>query len=354
VRGTVVSKVNFYRAGNLTEPPQGIAAATECDFVFYRRFAKWRLVIDYPDPAFAKGSVWSTIMPLDAGGFISVISFPPRPGVPENKGNAYVTVMTNQFFPFELGHIPHAAWLVFNLDDILEKAPRLGTLILDGMRPDFVCPPIWKFNPRVHDMRVNSHRIIRTNDAIIFWNTGRSVARDANGQVILENGQPKVKIRPPPLDEGFAEMEYRPSSDFLNQELGIPKSVVLTTWSSFRDEKEVRGIRMVPIIEQRIENKGVEFQTIPESLFLPEWTNSFAVVADFRREGSITGQALSYVTKATNFDSSERELSRRKQESDTQHAIAQPPKSIPKSLIILSLFIVTVIPLGVWWYSKRK
>ncbi len=196
--------------------------------------------------------------------------------------------------------------------------------------------------------------IIRTNDAILFWNTGRLAARDENGHVILENGRPKVNVRPPPVDKGFIDTEYRPSSAFLSLQLGIPKSVVLTTRLPMIDEKEVRGIRMVLSTEQRIENKDVKFQSIPESLFTPGWTNNFAVVADLRREGSITGQPLTYITKSNYFDSSERELNRRKQESDTKHAIAQPPRVIPKSLIILSLLIVTMIPLGVWWYSRGK
>jgi hypothetical protein len=344
VRGTVVSKIYFYDADkNLKQPPVGFPADTKCDFVFYRRFSKWRLNIEQPDPAFPEGSIWEAIMPFRQKGFVSVISYPPRPGVPANKGNASVTVITNEFYPPGDAYGKHAIWLVVNLDDILEKAARTG-----------VGPPIWQFNPLMHDMRVNSHMITRKDDAVMFWNTGKFAARDANGQIILENGQPKMNIRPPPLDKGFIETEYRPSGDFRSQQLGIPKSVVVTTFAPVRDEKEPGGFRRVPLREHRIENREVESQPIPESLFVPAWTNQLGMVTDPRAEGAIPAQPLTYITKSNYFDPSDRELNRRKQEVDTQKAIAQPPRRIPKSIIILSLLIATLTPLGLWRYARKK
>jgi hypothetical protein len=154
-------------------------------------------------------------------------------------------------------------------------------------------------------MRVKSHLVTRKENVIEFWDTGQFAARDEKRRVILENGHPKMNIRPPPLDKGFVETEYRPSADLLSQELGIPNSVVLTTFWPVRHEKEPSGIRIVTLKEFRIENRKVEFQPIPESRFVPTWTNNLAVVADFRREGSITGQPMSYLTKSNYFDPNE-------------------------------------------------
>jgi hypothetical protein len=306
VRGTITSRMNFYdAAGNSTQPPKeflarGLRTAHECDFAFYRKNAKWRLDIEHPDPNFDEGTVWRTLLPSDGGGFLSIISYPPRPGVPENKGNAHVTVLTNQYLPREDRYGAHAAWLIFNLNEIVAiESPN-------------ACPPIWSFNPREHDMRVNSHMIIRTNEATIFWNTGRFAARDEHGNVILENGQPSVKSHPPPYNQGWVEAEYRPTPDFLSVQLRIPKGGVFTTWAPTRDEKEPRGMRMHMLTEERIENKEVSSRSLSESLFEPTWTNKFAVVADFRREGTVSNQPLVYITKSNSFDASERELNRRK------------------------------------------
>lgn len=209
VRGTVASKVNFYdRSGKLTEPPGGVKAFQKSDFVFRRKYEKWRLDIKYPDPSFEDGSVWRTIIPLPEGGFFSLISFPPRPGVQDSEGNGHVTVITNQYFPSGDTYGAHAAWLAFNLNEVVGKVADM---------PE--CPPVWRFNPRIDDMRVNSHKVIRTNEGFLFWNKGRSSARDNGGNIMIENGRPKLNTFKPPLDQGFVDAEFRFSPDVLSSKL---------------------------------------------------------------------------------------------------------------------------------------
>lgn len=265
VRGTVTSKSHFYDLdGKLTQPDPDIVATSACDFVFYRSGGNWRLDIVHPDHAFPE-PVWRTITPAPDGGFVSVISYPPRPGSPGNKGNAYVVVMTNLFLLADDAYGAHASWLIFNLDELVGKY-----VTSNG------CPPFWKFDPAVNHISENTRYVLRTNGTFVFLNLGRHVLLDADQKIVFKNGQPETISHSAPFDRGFLEAEYRPSSSYLDKERGIPNSGVLTYWTAMRDNQNSSGVRPVLLTELRWENKSIDLQPVELSTFAPSWTNEIA------------------------------------------------------------------------------
>jgi hypothetical protein len=323
------------------ERAPGVPPTITCDFIWYRSNEKWRLDIRQPDSAFPTG-VWKTIMPFSESNIISVIRYPPRPDNPKSLGNTFVTVMTNKFLPAQHIYGAHAVWLTFNFDQVMTMFGPKG------------CPPFWDYDPAVHTLPVESHRIIPTNGSVLFYNLGYYFARDSRQNVLLEAGRPKLVPLSSPLDKGFIEAEYQRSVDLLDQGRQIPKRAELKYWTPLRDETKPNAVRMVMLSKLIVESRSLDSEPIPESTFSPQWTNAHAVVVDFR-DKAVGGQALNYVTKDKQLNASEDELRKRKQFSDQMWASAppgHPPKRLP---VIFLLLTVCALPLGLlWWFSHKK
>lgn len=344
VRGTVTSKSYFYdRDGNLTQPDPDIVASSACDFVFFRSDEKWRLDIVHPDRAFPE-PVWRTITPAPEGGFVSVISYPPRPGNPGSKGNAYVVVLTNVFMPADDAYGAHASWLIFNLDDLIKKY-----VTSNG------CPPFWKFDPAINNIRENTRNVLYTNGIFAFLNLGRHVALDAEQKVIFKNGQPETIRHAAPFDQGFLEAEYRPSSEYLNKERKVPNSGVLTYWTAMRDDQNSSRMRPVLLAELQWENKSIDLQPVALSTFTPSWTNEVASVVDMRTE-TTSKNPLTYISKAKQLDLSAEELLKQKRKSEAMQSAAQTAEPTRLNRAVSWIFpIFSLLSLAlIFWYHKRS
>jgi hypothetical protein len=290
LKGTVTSVAHdIDGTPRISERASGVPAIITCDFVWYRKAKNWRLDIRQPDDAFPTG-VWKSIMPFAESNLISVIRYPPRPGNSNSQGNAFVTVMTNNFLPAQHIYGAHAIWLTFNLEHILTM-----------FGPEKNCPPFWDYDPTIHALPVRSHTIIPTNGSVVFYNPGHYFARDGKQNVIFSEGQPKFLSYPFPLNKGFVEAEFQPSADFLDEDRRIPKRAELKYWTPLRDEANPNGVRLVMLSKLIVESRLLDSQPVPQSIFAPAWTNKVAVVVDFR-EKTAGNHALIHITKDNQTD----------------------------------------------------
>lgn len=336
VKGKIAS-TQYDEHGNLVEEElvPGVVTPMYCDFVWYRDGEKWRLDLREINPKFSEG-VWRTILPLSTNELISIHSYPPRPGVSDAKGNAFVKVMTNFFLPAQHSYGAHAVWLAFNLEQVLN---RVG--------PEGVCPPFFLYDPRIHNLQFPSHRIIITNNAVVFWNPGKYF-----DSLVLENGSPVLRLHNPPIDKGFKEVELKFSSE--KMDFGVPKLAELIYWIPYKDDSNETGYRLVMLSKLSVIPEVVEAVKVPASTFTANWTNAHAVVVDTRASIS-SNSPLSYVTKKKMLDGSEKELKKTIAAQRRFQALADKRPSSKGAMLLGGFVIVgTILPLVGWFFWKRR
>lgn len=320
-----------------TEIASGIPPHLTCDFIWYRKAEKWRLEINQPDPAFPAG-VWKTIMPFGDSNLVSIIQYPPRPNDSKSKGNAFVTVMTNKFLPAQHIYGAHAIWLTLNLNEALGMFGESGE-----------CPPFWDYDPAIHSLPVKSHQIVRTNGMILFRNPGHYFARDRGMNLKYVDGKPEMLPLPAPLQLGYNEAEFEMSGEFFDEQLGLAKSAELKYWTPLKDETMPNGVRMAMLSKLVVEIKSVDLVPIPDAIFSPVWTNSFAAIIDNRERMADRAQPLNYVTKDKQLNPSTADLHKRREFSEKLAKSATTSPASPKRLFVIILLIcTTIIPAAVW------
>lgn len=341
ISGTVEAHQYIYDSqGHLTQPPSEVKGKSLTPFTFYRKDDKWRLDIDHPDDAFQRGAVHRTILPQNGAGFVSVISYPPRPDTPRNQGNAFVNIITNEFFPSDDSYGAHAAWLVFNLKGLTSEYGISNA-----------CPHFWKFDPTLDDVRLNCYEIRKVDGGYEFWNMGKFPVSDSNRNLA---NPPELLKYPPPLDHGFAEAEYQFAPEFLDQEKTIPKSSVLTYWFYLRKAPGSASFDRLKEVEYRFEVHSCQTNHLDEALFAPNWTNRLAVVVD-SRASSDANLPVTYITRSNVLDSSVGELQRQKAINDRMLRESKSSKvKTSKPILLLLVITVGIAPIGLWLYSARS
>lgn len=286
-------------------------------------------------------------MPFGENGLISIASFPTYPDNPKAGGNANVRVLTNQYVVAENRFGSHVLWLGFpnkNVEDWL----------IAGR-----CRPFWKSDSRINQLALDFYGVVRTNGAIIFWNPGRYFDFDDQGKLIYEDGKPKQFTYPVPADKGFLEAQLEFSKDFADEGHSIPKRMEFTWFVPYKQGEN--GMRLAAFEQIIVECQSVSHDPIPDSVFVPSWTNAFATVFDFR-EHLANGLPLTYITKARTIGPGANELRERKTQAEKMKAAAlfQPPEtqSQPRRKLALFLLITTsvVLPVVIWaaFFKSRK